>query len=80
MAELVDNPACELCGDPMPKGEEMFKYHGYSGPCTSEPLAKNNPSPNKEERDWRKMSVTEIAAENRNVFEYIEQLEKQTAK
>lgn len=24
---------CELCGHPMPKGEEMFKYHGFSGPC-----------------------------------------------
>lgn len=24
---------CELCGEPMPEGEEMFKYHGYSGPC-----------------------------------------------
>ena len=24
---------CQLCGGPMPKGEEMFKYHGYSGPC-----------------------------------------------
>ncbi len=24
---------CELCGKPMPPGEEMFKYHGYSGPC-----------------------------------------------
>lgn len=24
---------CELCGDPMPPGEEMFKFHGYSGPC-----------------------------------------------
>jgi hypothetical protein len=24
---------CELCGQPMPEGEEMFKYHGYSGPC-----------------------------------------------
>ena len=24
---------CELCGHPMPKGEEMFKFHGYSGPC-----------------------------------------------
>ena len=21
---------CELCGEPMPPGEEMFKYHGYS--------------------------------------------------
>jgi len=26
-------PNCELCGQPMPKGEEMFKYHGASGPC-----------------------------------------------
>lgn len=24
---------CELCGEPMPKGEEMFKFHGNSGPC-----------------------------------------------
>lgn len=26
-------PLCELCGYPMPAGEEMFKYHGFSGPC-----------------------------------------------
>lgn len=26
-------PACELCGEPMPPGEEMFRFHGYSGPC-----------------------------------------------
>lgn len=26
-------PTCALCGEPMPQGEEMFKYHGYSGPC-----------------------------------------------
>ena len=24
---------CQLCGEPMPAGEEMFKYHGYSGNC-----------------------------------------------
>lgn len=24
---------CELCGEPMPAGEEVFKFHGYSGPC-----------------------------------------------
>lgn len=28
---------CELCGEPMP-GEEMFNYHGYSGPCPKPPL------------------------------------------
>lgn len=31
---------CNLCGEPMPKGEEMFNYHGYSGPCPQEPLKK----------------------------------------
>jgi hypothetical protein len=29
----VPEGCCELCGQPMPEGEEMFKYHGYSGPC-----------------------------------------------
>lgn len=31
---------CELCGEPMPVGEEMFKYHGYSGPCPKPPIGK----------------------------------------
>ena len=29
---------CELCGEPMPEGEEVFKYHGYSGDCPKPPL------------------------------------------
>lgn len=33
-------PTCEICGEPMPQGEEMFNYHGYSGPCPKPPLAK----------------------------------------
>ena len=33
-------PVCELCGEPMPKGEEMFKYHGYGGLCPKPPLKK----------------------------------------
>lgn len=28
---------CGLCGEPMPDGEEMLKYHGYSGPCPAPP-------------------------------------------
>lgn len=29
---------CELCGEPMPAGEQMFKFHGYSGNCPKPPL------------------------------------------
>lgn len=32
-SHAVREGVCELCGQPMPEGEEMFKYHGYSGPC-----------------------------------------------
>lgn len=31
---------CVLCGEPMPAGEEMFKFHGYSGSCPKPPLPK----------------------------------------
>lgn len=31
-----DQPLCELCHQPMPEGEDMFKYHGYSGPCPAQ--------------------------------------------
>lgn len=34
---------CELCGDPMPQGEEMFKIHGYSGPCPKPSLPRQRP-------------------------------------
>jgi hypothetical protein len=35
---MSDKIACELCGEPMPEGEQMFKYHGYSGNCPKPPL------------------------------------------
>jgi hypothetical protein len=35
-----DIARCELCGEPMPPGEEMFKFHGYSGRCPKPPLSK----------------------------------------
>lgn len=28
---------CELCGEPMPEGEQMFMYHGHSGDCPKPP-------------------------------------------
>lgn len=36
---MTDQFLCELCGEPMPVGEEMFKLHGYSGPCAAPPKA-----------------------------------------
>ena len=39
---MSDKPKCELCGEPMPDGEEMFKYHGYSGPCPKPPLPRSS--------------------------------------
>jgi len=29
---------CKLCGEPMPDGEEMFNYNGYSCDCPKPPL------------------------------------------
>ena len=41
---MSDKPStCRLCGEPMPPGEEMFKYHGYSGPCPKPPLQSDSP-------------------------------------
>jgi hypothetical protein len=30
MAEIA---RCGICGEPMPENEQMFKFHGFSGPC-----------------------------------------------
>lgn len=39
---MSDEARCGICGEPMPEGEEMFKYHGYSGPCPKPPLSKTD--------------------------------------
>jgi len=39
---MTTDAKCALCGEPMPPGEEMFKYHGYSGPCPKPPLPRDN--------------------------------------
>ena len=40
----IEFAECQLCGEPMPKGEEMFNYHGYSGPCPKPPKPKKKTS------------------------------------
>jgi hypothetical protein len=37
---MTNQPKCHICGEPMPEGETMFKFHGYSGPCPKPPLNK----------------------------------------
>lgn len=34
----METAKCTLCGEPMPPGEEVFKFHGYSGPCPKPPM------------------------------------------
>jgi hypothetical protein len=41
---------CDLCGEPMPEGEAMFRYHGYSGPCPKPPKPAEPEAPDSGER------------------------------
>jgi hypothetical protein len=34
----IEVARCTFCGEPMPEGEQMFKFHGYSGDCPKPPL------------------------------------------
>jgi hypothetical protein len=29
---------CQICGEPMPEGEDVFNYHGLSAPCPKPPI------------------------------------------
>ena len=42
---MTDNKKCSICGEPMPDGETMFNFHGYSGPCPKPPLKKTELDP-----------------------------------
>jgi hypothetical protein len=53
-AGASDAPVCELCGEPMPAGEEMFVYHGYSGPCPTPPQAAV-PAPTPMSSRWQEL-------------------------
>jgi hypothetical protein len=52
---MVEQAKCGLCGEPMPPGEEMFNYHGLSGPCPKAPATPPPPEagaiPGPTERD-----------------------------
>lgn len=52
MAISEGQATCELCGEPMPPGEQMFNYHGYSGPCPRPPMPRDS-SPTLQEQTAR---------------------------
>lgn len=64
---MAEKPTCQLCGQPMPPGEEMFNYHGYSGPCPepptpATPAATTSPAP--APTPWR-IAEVEVAGDGR---------------
>ena len=62
MASNPEKPTCGICGEPMPEGEEMFVYHGFSGPCPKPPSVKLK---NNADRDLlRKASRVKYLTEN----------------
>ena len=44
MTRPSDEGRCDLCGELMPEGESMFRFHGYSGPCPKPPLPVATPT------------------------------------
>lgn len=48
---------CQICGEPMPAGEEMFFYHGYSGPCPKPPLPKAETPANVMTAEWKPIAT-----------------------
>ena len=41
--DMSDQPKCEICGEPMPKGEELFSFH-VPGTCPKPPLKSTPPT------------------------------------
>lgn len=60
MSESDPKPVCALCGEPMPPGEEMFKMHGYSGPC---------PKPPKPSRPTHSVAVYTVIGDDNRLHE-----------
>jgi len=54
---MSEQAKCQICGEPMPAGEEIFKFHGYSGNCPKPPLPR--PPTDKEMLDWLQSRASE---------------------
>lgn len=55
---------CLLCGEPMPANEEMFNYHGYSGPCPKPPLTE----PSETRPEYRKFPLDKPHPEGTQLY------------
>ena len=53
---MADQSKCALCGEPMPEGEEMFNFHGYSGDCPKAPLPRMT-------NEWTQERIAEYQAD-----------------
>ena len=42
--ETKEVARCSICGEPMPEGEGMFMYHGFSGPCPKPAMKRSVPN------------------------------------
>jgi hypothetical protein len=76
---MTETPKCELCGEPMPQGETMFKFHGYSGPCPKPPLLQPHQQrvvDEKAELDKKANALSQFIGAN-PIFEKLDQAEQE---
>ena len=64
---MTESAVCGVCGEPMPEGETMFKYHGYSGPCPKPPLPKQPDPPDAKDAEIERLFgiLTQVASDSR---------------
>lgn len=71
-----------ICGQPMPEGETMFKFHGYSGPCPKPPLLQPHQSRivgEKTELDAKATALSKFIGTN-PMFDMLEPAEQERLK
>ena len=67
-ARALEQAKCALCGEPMSAGEEMFKIHGYSGPCPKPALPPGDAPPSCQ---WREEPVSGYRVACNGVWAYV---------
>ena len=76
---MNDTVKCAICGEPMPQGEEMFNFHGYSGPCPKPPILQPHQQrvvAEKAELDKKAIALRDFIGNN-PVFETLDPAEQE---